>query len=464
MTNTRTTTAKTNLYVRVLALIAALCVAASLLLVQAQKPARAGGSFIVNTTIDASDLRPGDGVCVGNISGSHLCTLRAAIEEANKLPGADSITFNIPSSDGFAAIKPVSPLPGIKDRVSMNGYTQPGASPNTLAKGTNAQPRIELDGSSATSSSGLFLGDGSSGSVVKGLVIHSFSKVGIVVQSDQNRIEGNFIGTGLDGATDAGNSVHGVEIFGGSNNALGGSSPAQRNLISGNDGVGVEIDTTGSTVPASNNRVQGNLIGTKKDGTTALGNGLSGVFVLGSNALFPNSVSNNTLSGNTVAFNGKDGVVIATNPLNIEGANGNGLFGNSIFANAEQGIDLADDGPTANDAGDTDKGPNALQNFPVLTSAKTVNGVTTVQGKLNGTPNKGFLVQFFSNPAGGNEGKKFVGQVGVSNDASGNASFTFSPATAVAAGQNVTATAILTSEANNFNTSEFSAPRTVASS
>jgi trimeric autotransporter adhesin len=378
-------------------------------------------------------------------------------------PRADVITFKIPSGNGFATIKPQPNLPVIKDRVTIDGYTQPGASPNTLAKGTNAQLRIELDGTNAgTRSSGLSLGSVSSGSVVKGLVINRFGHHGIQISSDQNRIEGNFIGTGLDGALDLGNSSRGVEIFPGSNNTVGGSSPAQRNLISGNNGDGVQINAT-SVDPASNNRVQGNLVGAKKDGVTALGNGQNGVLVLGSNLLFPNSTSNNTVSGNTVAFNGKDGVQVATFQNNIEGANGNGLFGNSIFANAEQGIDLGADGPTANDAGDSDKGPNALQNSPVLSTAKTVNGVTTVQGKLNSTPNKTFLVQFFSNPSG-NEGKKSVGQVGVTTDASGNASFTFSPATAVAVGQNVTATAILTSESNNFNTSEFSAPRTVASS
>jgi CSLREA domain-containing protein len=46
-------------------------------------------SFVVNSTVDAVDANPGDGTCAG-ASG---CTLRAAIQEANALAGADTITL-----------------------------------------------------------------------------------------------------------------------------------------------------------------------------------------------------------------------------------------------------------------------------------------------------------------------------------------------------------------------------------
>jgi hypothetical protein len=69
--------------------------------------------------------------------------------------------------------------------------------------------------------------------------------------------------------------------------------------------------------------------------------------------------------------------------------------------------------------------------------------------------------QAFSNPSGENEGKKFIGeQPFVSTDSSGNATFPFSPATAVAVGQTITATA----KNGASDTSEFSVPRKVASS
>lgn len=71
-----------------------------------------------------------------------------------------------------------------------------------------------------------------------------------------------------------------------------------------------------------------------------------------------------------------------------------------------------------------------------------------------------YLIQFFSNPSG-NEGQKFIGQKSVTSDASGNATFTFSPASKVAVGRAITATA--TNE-NTGDTSEFSTPKKVASS
>jgi CSLREA domain-containing protein len=52
----------------------------------------AGQTFAVNTTVDAPDAAPGNGVCE-TASGNAVCTLRAAIQEANALAGADTITL-----------------------------------------------------------------------------------------------------------------------------------------------------------------------------------------------------------------------------------------------------------------------------------------------------------------------------------------------------------------------------------
>src|SRR5438067_10897833 len=53
------------------------------------RPARAT-PFLVNSTDDATDAVPGDGICA-TLTG--VCTLRAAIMEANMLPGTDTITL-----------------------------------------------------------------------------------------------------------------------------------------------------------------------------------------------------------------------------------------------------------------------------------------------------------------------------------------------------------------------------------
>src|SRR5690349_24377722 len=64
-------------------------------------------------------------------------SLRQAILDANAAPGADTIQFAIPGS-GVQTIRPATLFPVITDAVTIDGYTQPGASPNTLTVGTNA--------------------------------------------------------------------------------------------------------------------------------------------------------------------------------------------------------------------------------------------------------------------------------------------------------------------------------------
>ena len=78
------------------------------------------------------------------------------------------------------------------------------------------------------------------------------------------RLRGNFIGTDASGA-DLGNNIGVVAL--GANNTIGGTTPAARNIISSNDGFGVQIAGTG-------NKVQGNYIGTDASGTLDLGNNL----------------------------------------------------------------------------------------------------------------------------------------------------------------------------------------------
>jgi titin len=115
-------------------------------------------------------------------------------------------------------------------------------------------------------------------------------------------------------------------------------------------------------------------------------------------------------------------------------------------------------GATANDPKDPDAGPNDLQNRPVITSATTSGSTTTIKASLNSTSSDAFLIEFFSDPSG-NEGKKFIGDRAVSTNTNGNVAFSFVPSQSVGAGRRITATATNVVEAN---TSEFSAPRTVA--
>ena len=414
-------------------------------------------TFVVNSTGDGGDQSP-VGVCNTApfpVGTEPECTLRAAIQEANATTTADAIDFNIGGS-GVKTISPGSSLPVITQPVTIDGYSEPGASENTLVVGNDAVLLIQINGGNTGLSVGLNIK--ASHSSVKGLVINRFGTgIGITFTPSAspvgNRIEGNFIGTDAGGTRDLGNIFHGVFTQSGSNNTntVGGATPAARNLISGNGAHGVVAQAPGL-------KVWGNYIGTDRTGTGSLGNGESGVAVSSANQ----SVGGNTAAeSNIIAFNGGDGVRIVNT-----GATGNRILRNSIFSNAGLGIDLNDDGRTANDGvGDADTGPNNLQNSPVLSFAKTGRRATTIKGTLEGIPtqgiSEGYIIQFFKNPKSTkDEGKKFIGErIAADGDGDGIMTFTFKPAKRVKAGMFVTATATYDSTGD---TSEFSTPRKVS--
>jgi hypothetical protein len=455
------------------------------------KPAHAA-TFTVNSTDgDSSDIQirggnPGDGICdVDSNQAGSQCTIRAAIEEANASASVpDVISFDIPDDPNVpgnevrtinVGKQGAANLPPVTDQVTIDGYSQgksttsttaDDATPNTLKQGTNAKLLVELNGQFTGGGPGLSIE--ASNSVVKGLIINR-SGWGIEINGSNNKVEGNFIGTDASGTGDQGNANYGLELgfpSGGSNNVVGGTSPAARNLISGNNGPGISI-----TRDASGNRIEGNLIGTQKDGTSPLGNSGAGVEFFGG--------SQNTIGGttpataNTIAHNTGDGMSFFTlftaNPFV---PSRDRILGNSVFANDGLGIDLTNDGRTNNDTTppppppppDSDTGENELQNFPGLTSAKPAmkkgKKVTTIKGTLVSTPNRTFTIQLFSNPPGEDEGKTFIGQVtGVKTDSNGNASFSKSVTRKRApVGSAITATAT----DSNGNTSELADPKTVA--
>jgi hypothetical protein len=271
--------------------------------------------------------------------------------------------------------------------------------------------------------------------------------------SGNNQVQGNFIGTDASGTASVRNGT-GVDIIGSPNNLVGGTTPAARNVISGN-GTGVQIqdfvDPTNYSA-ATGNLVQGNLIGASFSGNGPVGNSSHGVHITA-------NASRNTIggtdagAGNVIAYNREAGVAVET-------GTGNAILSNSIFSNGGRlspalGIDLKNDGVTPDDAKDPDPGPNNLQNFPVLTAASSAVA-TTVSGTLNSTPNTTFTLQFFASPdadpSGFGEGQRFLGQTTVTTDANGNTGFSVNFLAAVPAGQFFTATATDPGS----NTSEFS--------
>ncbi len=129
---------------RTFCVLALLVVASIGVLLLAVNPAHAA-TFTVNRTGDESEpgANRGDGVCDAlRSTAGNQCSLRAAIQEANANNNdatvVDLIGFNIGGAANVKTISPGSALPTITEALTINGYTQSGASANTLAEGNDA--------------------------------------------------------------------------------------------------------------------------------------------------------------------------------------------------------------------------------------------------------------------------------------------------------------------------------------
>jgi CSLREA domain-containing protein len=219
------------------------------------------------------------------------------------------------------------------------------------------------------------------GNVISG---NATGGVGVLGESNANAIVGNRIGTDATGTAALGNGTDGIRIRGSSNNLVGGTTAAARNLISGNGRDGVRLVDAG----ADANRVEGNLIGTAADATAALPNAGAGVHVFNggtgnvigvakATAVPASATACDTGPCNRITHNTGAGVLVED-----DASTGNTVRGNAISENAGLGIDLAAAGVTPNDAGDPDTGPNGRQNFPVGVTSYTdpATGTTTISG------------------------------------------------------------------------------------
>jgi titin len=424
-----------------------LALAAAFVTLLAASPASAK-TFEVNSKGDEGDL-VADGRCDADPSNSKVCTLRAAIDEANATSRPDLIEFDI-GGTGVRTIIPQTELPDIINPVTINGYSQPGASPNTKRSGDNAHLKIVLQEPPASNLAGLRIA--CDDNVIRGLNFESFFSSLPILGTDHNRIQGNFIGTDVTGSSSfpSDNSLFLAE--GTTHTLIGGTSPGARNLVSGN-GFGIIVSDAPGGAVTSNNRVVGNYIGTDHTGTKDLGNADWGVIAEG----VDNRVGGRkAAAANVIAFNGQtnqvDGIFISDTT-----STGTRILRNSIFSNAQLGIDLGTGGTTPNDVGDGDPGANGLQNFPTVTSAKRGSNGTKIKGSLNSTALDKFTIQLFANPAGGAaQAKNYLGQVKVTSDVDGNASFSFKTSERIHLGRRITATAT-----GPEGTSEISAPETV---
>ena len=427
-------------------------------------PPSSTSSYTVNDSGDApldSAIGPGE-TSTGKI------TLRSAIEQVN-IDGGGSITFA-----GSMNITVNSQL----DAITAPGVTIDGGSPGSVVI------------SGASGYNGLVIKGG--GATIQNLVVDHFL-VGISLQSSQNTIQDDFIGTDATGLLAAGNVTAGIEDTGGNNTI-------KDNLVSGNLGAGIVLDG------ASQDQVYGNTIGATFDETGPLGNKAFGLEI-------ENGASNNTIGGLTshtgvigpesnvfddndgdgavgvdITGAGTSGNLVEGNLIGystsqsvsiVQGASDNTIggeksgAGNSIIGSVIVGsddtdkcrgdailenrivgsIDLGDDGPTPNNASGH-SGPNLFQNFPDVSSAVTNGEVVNITGSLSAAPDTTYRIELFQNfdfATGGS----FVTSIDVTTDSSGVAFFTAAgPDVVGPEGPDESVTATATDPAGN--TSEFS--------
>ncbi|MBI4850705.1 MAG: hypothetical protein HY819_02645 [Acidobacteria bacterium] len=451
-------------------------------------------------------------VMVTNTADNGAGSLRAAIAVANQSTNT-TIQFNIPNTDPnfngkVFIIRVNTALPVISQATTViDGTTQTMATGDTNTVG----PEIVLDGSLAPNGS-----DGiritASNCVVRSLNIRNFfSGDGIQFSnaSRSNAVTNCYIGTDENGTAMAGNQT-GIRILDASaNNTIGGTQ-ATGNVISGNITDGIVISGSGSDnnlvagnvigVDASNGRNQlpnlndglriaasaksnniglgtadtGNIIagnlgnGITLTGTTTNNNKVAGNFigVLSNNAARSNgqsgvfitdSADTNTIGpSNVIAFNSRNGITVGATAISNAVVR-NKITRNSIFMNVGLGIDLGNDGVTANDPGDPDNGPNNLINAPVITSVTNTGNSITVSGTVD-LPSgaiSGTVVEIFTNtlpvpgsdPSGFGEGQTFVAAPSINATGAFTANFVAAPNAVISA---------LTVDATG-NTSEFGA-------
>jgi hypothetical protein len=339
------------------------------------------------------------------------------------------------------------PDAGPADTIVFDAGVFPPGSPHTVALG-GGLPLLDTGGDTVDGSGAGVIVQGSgvwfscfvidsSNNTIKGLEIHSCQKgISLLEQADDTTIggstdaernaiygnsfgvhmtgvrgvvvTGNYIGTDAEGETAIPNQV-GIYTIDASEIIIGGSSDAERNVISGNESTGLHFNHSGHSI------IAGNYIGTNADGDVAVPNG-GGIYL---GAGVDNTIGGTAPGeGNLIAYNNGDGVRVE-----YVSATGNAIRGNSIHSNGGLGIENIH-------GGNTELAP------PVIDSAV---------GSAIGTACPNCTVDIYSDDE--DEGRVYEG----STTANGAGNWSFSGSLE---GPNITATA---TDADG-NTSEFSDP------
>jgi parallel beta-helix repeat protein len=388
--------------IRLLFALTALCMAV---------PASAA-TLTVNSTIDdqwSADINPGDGVC---LDGNGVCSLRAAIMEANVLASPPhTIDFQAGVDLSINSDTLAGALPALAQAITIDASS-------VWVGGVTQRPGVRL---TANLSSHNFDGIqiAADGCALYGISIGGFGGSGVMVTSAGNAIGGtttgqrcvlgNNDGAGVScfGAGATNNAVYGCYIGvgengqsawpnaqgvslinGASNNWIGGVTLGQGNVISGNTGMGIQVYGSGTL----NNRIGDNLIGLDTS-YAALPNGSDGIRIYNQangTAVGGDGSPEHPLRSNWIANNDENGVYVV-NAGDGGASHRNELYSNVISSNKQCGVKVEDSNGVYL-VGNT-LSANVFHGVLVQANASTADGNYIYQNTIYANGGKGISLQ-----------------------------------------------------------------------
>jgi parallel beta-helix repeat protein len=263
------------------------------------------------------------------------------------------------------------------------------------------------------------------GNVISGSLF--YEGIDLSYDSDSNVVQSNLIGVDATGTHALGNGGCGISILNSSYNLIGGTSPGQGNVLSGNILAGLTIEATvlqGNYSASIENKVEGNFIGTDRTGTLNLGNGGDGVYLYSGNIGQGDPVNNsygNEIGGSAPWLNGSWGSVPSGygNIIAFNGGGGVSQSGARMFNNPIRGNSIHDNAGL----------PISVPGQPFTPSVSYVNAgaTTTVYSSVSSSAPQELLLDFYaSNPSEFGQGRRYLGStvVQASDFNNGVASFT----------------------------------------
>jgi hypothetical protein len=364
-------------------------------------------TIFVNDAGDDPDSFLGDGYCDAGVEAG-ICTLRAAIEQANADEIPTTILFDLDAM-GTSTIQPATELPTITADITIDGILGIDGDHGTCGTWP-PQPGVQIVFPSGTIA-GLATDYTVGRLTLRGLALGGSPQELLFLGSSGNVVECNFLGTDLTGATQVGSPTFDVFVNGWANPT---DTTIRGNLIVGGNAEHIRLGG------ADGNTVVGNRIGTDLTGTTAFGNVGNAILVTG---------NDNQIGG---VAPGEGNIIRAASGAAIE--IGNGPAPGPRRQQRARQLDR----PATTASGSTSTAaasrsttparspaPTPTRTSPVFSFVTSTNTSTRAIGVLDSAPSRTYAIDVFANTTCDSswfgEGEQFLGTFDVTTDATGRA-------------------------------------------